>query len=59
MNSLYLYVSQLVDITTSLVREQLNALAEGQCVHGDGLGEIHVLDRNPSSATIADPSAVI
>ena len=43
---------KLVDITTSLVREQLNALAEEQCVRGDGLGKTQVLDRTPSPATL-------
>ena len=43
---------KLVDITTSLVREQLNALAEEPCVRGDGLGKTQVLDRNPSPATL-------
>ena len=43
---------KLVDITTSLVREQLNALAEEQCRRGDGLGKTRVLDRNPSPATL-------
>jgi site-specific recombinase XerD len=43
---------KLVDISTTLVREQLNALAEEPCVRGDGLGKTHVLDRNPSPATL-------
>jgi len=43
---------KLVDITTALVREQLNALAEEPCVRGDGLGKTQVLDRTPSPATL-------
>jgi len=43
---------KLVDITTLLVREQLNALAEEPCRRGDGLGKTQVLDRTPSPATL-------
>ncbi len=43
---------KLVDITTNLVRKQLNALANSQCKRGDGLGKTQVLRRNPSPATL-------
>ena len=43
---------KLVDISTTLVREQLNALAEEPCRRGDGLGKTQSLDRNPSPATL-------